>query len=113
MPISKFEINGWMKNNFGVNQTKGYDLGQSCQPIGYITMRARVTGLTHATSYDVLVGGAVLYPLELIIDFWDYYHPRCQIGASHKASLLVRLIGGVSWKIQQIHYVSWIFRFSA
>jgi hypothetical protein len=97
MPVSNFEINGWLINNFGVNQARGCDLGQSYQPIDYITMRAQVVGLTHATSNDVLVGGVVLYPLGIIIDFskeTTYYHPGCQIGASHKASLLVRLIGG-------------------
>jgi hypothetical protein len=97
MPISNFEINGWLKYNFGVNQAKGCDLGQSYQPIGYITMQTQMVGLTHATSYDVLVGGAILYPWGMIFYFWEeitYYHLGCQIGASHKASLLVRLIGG-------------------
>jgi hypothetical protein len=27
--------------------------------------------VTHVTSYDVLVGGAVLYPLGVTIDFWE------------------------------------------
>jgi len=40
-------------------------------------MRAR-TMVTHATSYDVLVGGVVLYPLGVTIHFWKeiaYYGP--------------------------------------
>ncbi len=48
------------------------------QPINYITMQAQLARLTHATSYEVLVGGAVLYPLGIIIHFWEeitYYHP--------------------------------------
>jgi hypothetical protein len=51
----------------------------------------------HATSYDVLVGGVVLYPLRVTIDFWEettYYHLGWQIRASHKASLLMRFIKG-------------------
>jgi len=35
--------------------------------------------VTHVTSYDVLVGGVVLYPLRVTIDFWEeiaYYHLR-------------------------------------
>jgi hypothetical protein len=43
----------------------------------------------HATSYDVLVGGVVLYPLGVAIEFWEevaYYHLGQQIGTSHKAS---------------------------
>ncbi len=51
----------------------------------------------HVTSYDVLVGGLVLYPLRVNIDFWEetiYYHLGWQIGVNHKASLLVRFIGG-------------------
>jgi hypothetical protein len=60
-------------------------------------MQPQVARLTHATSYDILVGGVVLYPLGIIIDFWEeipHYHPRCQIEPNHKFSLLVRLIGG-------------------
>jgi hypothetical protein len=51
----------------------------------------------HATSYDVLVGGVVLYPLGLTIDFWEettYYCSSWQTAVSHKASLLMRFIGG-------------------
>ncbi len=35
--------------------------------------------LTHVTSYDVLVGGVVLYPLGVTIDFGEettYYYPQ-------------------------------------
>jgi hypothetical protein len=27
--------------------------------------------VTHVTSYDVLVGGVVLYPLGITFDFWE------------------------------------------
>jgi len=58
--------------------------------------------VTHATSYDVLVGNVVLYPLGVTIDFWEeiaYYCLGWQTGASHKASLPMRFIGGASRKI--------------
>jgi hypothetical protein len=57
--------------------------------------------VTHATSYDVLVGGVVLYPLGVTFDFWEettYYHPGWQIRVSHKASLLMRFIRGQTGK---------------
>ncbi len=40
------------------------------KPIDYTIMQAR-TMVTHATSYDVLVGGVVLYPLGVTIDLWE------------------------------------------
>jgi hypothetical protein len=33
--------------------------------------------VTHVISYAVLIGGVVLYPLKVTIDFWEeivYYH---------------------------------------
>jgi hypothetical protein len=48
-------------------------------------------------SYDVLVGGVMLYPLGVTIGFWEeiaYYCPSWQIRTSHKASLLVKFIRG-------------------
>jgi hypothetical protein len=53
--------------------------------------------VTYATSYDVLVGGVVLYLLGVNIDFWEeitYYHQVWQTKTNHKASLLVKFIGG-------------------
>jgi hypothetical protein len=50
----------------------------------------------HVTSYDVLVGGVVLYPLGVTIHFWKetaYYRLGWQIGVGHKASLLVKFMG--------------------
>ncbi len=38
--------------------------------IDYTTMQAQAV-VMHATSYDVLVGGVVLYPLKVTIDFWE------------------------------------------
>jgi hypothetical protein len=52
--------------------------------------------VTHATSYNVLVGNVVLYPLGVTIDMWEeitYYRPSWQIGINHKASLPMRFIG--------------------
>ncbi len=57
--------------------------------------------VTHATSYDVLVGGVVLYPIGVTIEFWDetsYYHPNWQTRVSHKASLPLTLIRGQARK---------------
>jgi hypothetical protein len=53
--------------------------------------------ITHATSYDVLVAGAVLYPLGVTLDFWEeiaYYRLGWQIKDSHKAFLEVNFIRG-------------------
>jgi hypothetical protein len=56
----------------------------------------------HAMSYDVLVGGVVLYPLGVTIGFWEeiaYCPPSWQTWASHKASLPMKFIGGgQAWK---------------
>jgi hypothetical protein len=48
-------------------------------------------------SYDILVGGVVLYPLGVTIDFWEEIAYNClvwQTKVNHKVSLLVRFIGG-------------------
>jgi hypothetical protein len=44
--------------------------------------------VTHVTSYDVLVGGVVLYPLGVTIDFWKKSHITIQAG---KHELVTRL----------------------
>jgi hypothetical protein len=66
-------------------------------------MQVRAT-ITHATSYDVLVGGVMLYPLGVTIDFWEetmYYCPCWQIGVNHNASLLMRFNGGQVGKFKK------------
>jgi hypothetical protein len=48
-------------------------------------------------SYDVLVGGVVLYPLGVTIDFWEeiaYYFACWQTRTSYKVSLPMRFIKG-------------------
>jgi hypothetical protein len=48
-------------------------------------------------SCDVLVGGVVLYPSGVTIDFWEeitYYHFVWQTKVNHKITLLMRFIGG-------------------
>jgi len=40
------------------------------KPINYNTMQVQMV-VTHATSYEVLVGGMVLHPLGVTIDFWE------------------------------------------
>jgi hypothetical protein len=50
----------------------------------------------HVTSYDILIGGMVLYPLDITLDFWEeiaHYQLKRQIGNYHKVSLLMKLIG--------------------
>jgi hypothetical protein len=61
----------------------------------YTTMCAEVV-VTHVTSYDILFGGVVPYPLGIMLDFWEeivYYQLGWQIGASHKALLPMTLEG--------------------
>jgi hypothetical protein len=46
----------------------------------------------HATSYDILIGGMVLYPLGITLDFWEeiaHYQLKWQIGNFHKVLLLM------------------------
>jgi len=50
----------------------------------------------HVTSYDTLIGGMILYPLDITLDFWEeitHYQLKRQIGNYHKVSLLMKLIG--------------------
>jgi hypothetical protein len=54
------------------------------KPTNYTIMWAQVV-ITHVRSYHVLVGGVVLYPLGVTIDFWEeiaYYHLGWQTKAS-------------------------------
>jgi hypothetical protein len=48
------------------------------RPLDYTTIHAKGV-VTQATSYDVLVRGAILYRLGVTLDFWEetpYYQPR-------------------------------------
>jgi hypothetical protein len=57
--------------------------------------------VTHATSYDVLVGGAILYPLGVTLDFWEeipHCRPRWQTRNNCKDFLLVIFIKGKTRK---------------
>jgi len=40
------------------------------KPIDYTTIHVKAV-VMHVTSYDVLVGGAILYPLGVTLDFWE------------------------------------------
>jgi hypothetical protein len=42
----------------------------SFRRVDYITVHAKAV-VMQATSYDVLVGGVVLYPLGITLDFWE------------------------------------------
>jgi hypothetical protein len=51
----------------------------------------------HTTFYDILIGGVVLYPLGITLEFWEeitHYQLKWQIGNYHRVSLLIKLIGG-------------------
>jgi hypothetical protein len=51
--------------------------------------------VTHATSYDILVGSAILHPFGVIIDFWEeiaYYNLVWQTRINCKASLPMKFI---------------------
>jgi hypothetical protein len=53
--------------------------------------------VTHATSYDVLVRGIILYPLGVTLDFWEetiHYRPRWQTKDNHRVFLPIFFIGG-------------------
>jgi len=62
--------------------------------------------MTNATSYDVLVGDIVLYPMGFVLDFWKEiisYKPRWQSKDGHQPpfhvqyfSQGVKLVGGVT-----------------
>jgi len=69
--------------------------------------------VVHVTSYDVMVGVEVFYPLGVTIDFWEktaYYHPKCKIGINCKVSLLVRFVGG---QVGKSNKFTMLFRFSS
>jgi len=40
------------------------------KPTNYIIVWAQAV-VTHATSYDVSIGGVVVYPQGVTIDFWE------------------------------------------
>ncbi len=51
--------------------------------------------VTHVTSYDILFGGVVPYPLRIMLDFWEeivYYQLGWQIEVSHKALIPMTFI---------------------
>ncbi len=70
------------------------------KPMKYITIRAQIV-VTHVTSYDLLIKGAILYPLGVTIDFLKeitYYSLGWPIKTSSKPSLLMKLIEGQAEK---------------
>jgi len=53
--------------------------------------------VTQTTSYNVLIGGAILYPLRITLIFWEettYYQPRWQTGNNRKVFLPITFIRG-------------------
>jgi len=78
MPISNFNIHGWFKKDTKVNQASSIVIQiNPNRPTNYTKMQAWIV-VTHATSYDVLVEGMVIYSLGVSIDFWEettYYRP--------------------------------------
>jgi hypothetical protein len=56
------------------------------------------TIVTAAESYDVLVGGAVLYPMGFQMDYWKEittYQPGWQFGDGRMSQVPVRFLSGV------------------
>jgi hypothetical protein len=54
--------------------------------------------VTQVTSYDVIIGGVILYPLGITLDFWEeiiYYRLGWQTRDNHKTFLPVTFIGGM------------------
>jgi hypothetical protein len=54
--------------------------------------------VTTVESYDVLVGGVVLYPMGFQMDYWTEttaYRPGWQFGDGRMSQVLVRFISGV------------------
>jgi hypothetical protein len=52
--------------------------GNPLRPLDYTIVHAKGV-VTRATSYDVLVGGAILYPLGITLNFWEEI-PYYQLG---------------------------------
>ncbi len=78
----------------------------------YTIVRAWVM-VMHVTSYEVMVGVEVFYPLGVTIDFWEktaYYHSSCKIRISCKVSLLVRFMGR---QVGKSNKFTMLFRFSS
>jgi hypothetical protein len=61
MPISHFDIHGWVRENMRVTKQKIVVQINLNKPIDYTIVWAQAM-VTHVISYDVLVGGVVLYP---------------------------------------------------
>jgi hypothetical protein len=64
-------------------------------------------------SYDVLVGGVVLYPSRVTIDFWEeiaYYCPCWQTRTSYKTSLPMRFTRG---QLEKSNKLIMLARFSS
>ncbi|CAM6036937.1 unnamed protein product, partial [Sphagnum compactum] len=67
-------------------------------PTGQVYRPDRVLLDSAAESYDVLVGGAVLYPMGFQMDYWTEvatYRPGWQSGDGRMSQVLVRFISGV------------------
>ncbi len=62
MPIVDFDVNGWVRKNCGLIYHEVVIQVNPTKPINYMTMMRAHGMVTHATSYDVLVGRVVLYP---------------------------------------------------
>ncbi len=70
MPISDFDIHGWVREGTRVNRVGDFDPCYINKATNYTIMWAQVV-VMHVTSYDVLVGGVMLYPIRIIVDFWE------------------------------------------
>jgi hypothetical protein len=67
MFIQNLDMNGWVKESLGINQTRSYDLVNPNILTNYSTMWAQAV-VTCVASYDVLLEGKIVYPLKVTLD---------------------------------------------
>ncbi len=64
---------GKFREVLGINQSQGCYLVNPTKLADYTIIRAH-TMVTQATSHDIFLGGAILYPLGFILDYWEKNH---------------------------------------
>lgn len=70
MPVPYFYINEWFQDGSRLTKQEVVIQVNPTKPMDCTTMWVGLV-VTHATSYDVFVEGAFLYPLTIAIDFWE------------------------------------------
>jgi hypothetical protein len=78
MLVLDFNINGQSERAQRITKHEVIIQVSLVRLVNYTTVHVKAM-VTQATSYDVLVGGVVLYLLGVTLDFWEeiaYYQPR-------------------------------------